>query len=143
MENTVFITGGSRGIGAACVQLFAQQGWQVAFTYNRNEAAAVALAKKLQNGGGRLLAISCDVAKKEQVDAAFEQARRHFGPISILVNNAGIAQQKMFCDITAQDWDMMFDVNVKGMYHCIQAALPDMIHLKAGKIVNVSSMWGQ
>ena len=73
----------------------------------------------------------------------FAQVKSAFGSVEVLVNNAGIAQQKLFTDITEQDWNKMFDVDVKGVFHCCQCALPDMIHGKAGKIINISSMWGQ
>ena len=73
----------------------------------------------------------------------FRRTEEELGPVEVLVNNAGIAQQKLFTDLTEEDWDRMFTVDVKGMFLCCQAALPGMIRRKRGKIVNISSMWGQ
>ncbi len=133
---TVWITGGSRGIGAATVREFAQNGWQVAFTYQHAAAAAHALESP------HVRAFQGDMGVRADVDRCAAAMRAAFGPVDALVVNAGIAQQKMFCDITDDDWRRMFAVNLDGAFYAIQAALPDMVAAKAGSIVTVSSVWG-
>lgn len=142
MSKTVLVTGGSRGIGAAVCERFAQEGWKVAVNYNRSKEQAEALAKQLVARGCDACAVRADVSDRAQVDQMVKNVTERFGKINALVNNAGIAQQKLFSDITDSDWNTMFDVNVKGMYYCCQAVLPGMIHSKSGAIINVSSMWG-
>ncbi len=130
----VVITGGSRGIGAAAVALFAQRGDTVTFLYEKNHEAARAVADKTG-----ATAICCDVADK----AAVEQAFRAIGPVDILICNAGVMH---FAPINLTDeatWDRIFDVNVKGIYNCVNAALPSFLQKQAGAIITVSSMWGQ
>lgn len=138
MAQTVFITGGSRGIGAACVRAFAAAGWNVAFTYRENRALAGALAE--QTGA---LALSADLHEGMAVSRAVGEARGHFGALDAVVCNAGIAEQKLFQDITDEDWQHMLDVNLMGAVRTIRACLPDLLHRKYGSIVTVSSIWGQ
>jgi len=130
----VVITGGSRGIGAATVELFAQRGDQVFFLYEKNHDAAKAVAEKTG-----ATAICCDVADGQAVKAAFEK----IPAVDILVCNAGICNTGLMSMITEAEWDREFAVNVKGMYHCINAAMPSFLEKQAGSIVTVSSMWGQ
>ena len=140
MEKTVLITGGSRGIGAACVEAFAAAGCRVVFSYLHSQEQAAALCARWQ---GRALAVQADVADRDQVTALFRQAEQAFGPVEVLVNNAGIAQQKLFTDITPAEWRRMLAVHLDGPFYCCQAALPAMIRAKWGRIINISSMWGQ
>ena len=137
MSKTVFITGGSRGIGAACVRAFARTGWRVAFTYRESAAQAVLLAD--ETGA---LALCGDAADKKAVCAAVAAARVQLGAIDAVVCNAGIAAQKLFQELTDDDWQAIFEVNLFGTVRVIRAALPDMLHRKNGSIVTVSSMWG-
>ena len=130
----IVITGGSRGIGAEAVRHFASLGHQVRFLYEKNHEAAGAVAA--QTGAE---AVCCDVADQKAVAAALEG----FGPVDVLINNAGIAHYGLISQIGKAQWDRMFAVNVHGMYHCIDAVLPGMLHRQAGCIINVSSMWGQ
>ncbi len=149
MQKTVLVTGGSRGIGKEIAVRFAKAGYNVAVNYCSHEAEAVRTVNLLNTFGGafridNVTAIRADVSDPDQVQSMFERIHGTFGGgVDILINNAGIAQQKLFSDISEQDWDRMFDVNVKGVFHCCQCALPHMIHRKAGKIINISSMWGQ
>lgn len=140
---TVLITGASRGIGAATARLFAQKGWAVAVNYRNSREAAEGLVSEIRKNGGTALAIPADVGDPEQVEALFRTAERELGQIEALVNNAGIAQQKLFTDLTDEDWDELFRVDVKGVFLCCRRALPAMIRRHRGVIVNISSMWGQ
>ena len=137
---TVWITGGSRGIGAAAVREFAACGWRVAFSYQHAQQEAEALVRELE--GCPVLAVQGDMAVRTAVNRCAETIRQTFGGVDALVVNAGIAQQKMFCDITDDDWRRMFAVNLDGAFYAIQAVLPDLIARKAGSIVTVSSVWG-
>lgn len=137
---TALITGASRGIGRAVARQLAADGFRVIVNYNSSAKAAESLISELNNTFGiKCTAIRADVSDREQTEKMFAGA----GGVDVLVNNAGIAQQKLFTDITEQDWDTMFAVDVKGVFHCCQCALPYMIHQKRGKIINISSMWGQ
>ena len=131
---TVVVTGGSRGIGAAAVELFAQRGDAVYFLYEKNHEAAAAVAEKTG-----ATAICCDVADGDAVKAAFAQIPN----VDILVCNAGICHTGLMSMLPEADWDRVFAVNVKGMYHCINAAMPSFLEKHKGSVVTVSSMWGQ
>ena len=144
MYPTALVTGGSRGIGKAIVQQLFEQGYNVAINYFRSETCAVELAAELNKHslGNKAIAICADVSNASQVKIMFEETKKHLGTVSLLVNNTGISQQKLFSDITEAEWDTMFSVNVKSMFLCCRQALTDMIHNKNGKIINISSMWG-
>lgn len=131
---TVLITGGSRGIGASAVRAFSQRGDRVFFLYEKNHTAAEAVAR--ETGATALCA---DVADSQAVQNAFSQ----IGPVDILINNAGICHYGLISQISPEQWDRIFAVNVKGIYHCVNAALPGMLQKQSGCIINVSSMWGQ
>ncbi len=138
---TALITGASRGIGSAVARRLAWDGFRVILNYRNSAEQADKLAAELNSSFGEDIAqaIQADVSDREQVLRMLAAA----GGVDVLVNNAGIAQQKLFTDLTEQDWDTMFDVDVKGVFHCCQSVLPYMIHRKRGKIINISSMWGQ
>ena len=137
-QKVVLITGGSRGIGAATARRFAAGGCKVVINYHRSQAQAEALAAEI--GGW---AVQADVADPVQVGRMVDNVLDKFCQLDILICNAGIAQQKLFGDLTDDDWRRMFAVNVDGVFHAVRAALPHFIHRKAGRIVTVSSMWGQ
>ena len=130
----VVVTGGSRGIGAAAVELFASRGHRVFFLYEKEHEAARTVAEKTG-----ATAICCDVADGQAVRAAF----RTIGDVDVLICNAGICYSGLMSMMTEAEWDRIFDVNVKGMYHCINAAMPSFLHKQRGSIVTVSSMWGR
>lgn len=137
-QKVVLITGASRGIGAATARRFAAGGYKVVVNYHRSKDQAEALAAEI---GG--VAIQADVANPVEVQKMVDNVLEKFCQLDILVCNAGIAQQKLFGDLTDADWRRMFAVNVDGTFHAIRAALPHFIHRKAGRIVTMSSMWGQ
>lgn len=133
----VLITGGSRGIGRACVELFAKKGWKVFFTYASDCAAASETAEK--TGAS---AIRWDAENTEGLDDIEKEIDKFGGVFDCIVNNAGIAQQKLFTDITERDWDRMFNINIKGMYLVTSRFVKGMIARHSGSIVNLSSIWG-
>ena len=136
MKN-VLITGASRGIGKAVLEEFSKNGYRVFLNYNKSEKEAQKIAEKT----GAVL-IKADISKSDEVKNMAEFIHKNYGKIDVIVNNAGISQIKLFTDITENDWDRMFDVNIKGMYLVTKAFIDDMISKKRGKIINISSMWG-
>lgn len=138
----VLITGGSRGIGAAAVRAFAAQGARVVFTYHSHQNAAQALVAELSVTAD-VTALPCDAADPAQVRRVVQQAEELLGGISVLVCNAGIAQSKLFTDLTDEDWRRMMGVDLDGPFYFARAVLPGMIRRKYGRILFVSSMWGQ
>jgi 3-oxoacyl-[acyl-carrier protein] reductase len=139
MTRYVLISGGDRGIGAATARAFYAEGYRVAILYHRNEAAARALLKELPG----CIAVQCDVSDRAACEAAFRAVEQTLGRVDVLVCNAGIAQQKLFTDITPAEWQRMLDVNLTGAFNLCQLALPGMIRRRWGRILTVSSMWGQ
>ena len=131
---TVLITGGSRGIGAAAVEVFAARGDRVWFLYEKNHEAAQAVSRRTGARG-----ICCDVADSARVREAFRQ----IGTVDILICNAGICHYGLLDSMEESAWDRIFDVNVKGIYNCVRSAMPGFLHQQSGCIITVSSMWGQ
>lgn len=142
MKKTVLITGASRGIGRAAAEAFAKAGYDVAVNYNKSAETAETLCRELEKYSVKALPFQADVADKKAVEKMSAEIEIAMGNVNVLVNNAGIAEQALFTDITEKMWDRMFAVNVKGAYNCTQAVLPKMIHEKYGRIINISSMWG-
>ncbi len=139
---TVFITGASRGIGRCLAQEFARAGHSVGFCWCSSDGKAEKLIEGLKKEGCTIEGFKADVSDKEQIFTAIDKAQKTLGDIDLLINNAGIAQSKLFTDISSLDWDRMFDINVKGVFNATQAVLPQMLKHKSGKIINISSMWG-
>ena len=144
MKN-VLVTGGSGGIGSAVCVAFAQAGCNVAVHFHKNKTNAEKLAKILcESYGVNALAVQADVADRQSVNDMFDVIGDTIGEIDVLVNNSGIAQQKLFTDITAEDWKAMLGVNLDGVFNCSQEVLRRyMIKNHGGVILNISSMWGQ
>ena len=134
---TALVTGGSRGIGRAIVELLAKKGWQVAFCYRENESAA----DEVRAATGAVV-YKVDVSDSKAVADMVSDLQKRFGHIDLLVNNVGVASQRLFTDITDEEWKNTFDVNVNGAFYATRAVLPDMIKRKSGNIIFVSSMWG-
>ena len=145
MKKNVLITGGSRGIGAAAVLAFARAGYQVAFTWNNHASAAEQVLAQAQQmaPNSQFLALRADAADAAQVATAVRRAEQELGGLQVLVCNAGIAQQKLFTDTTDEDWRRIMGVDLDGAFYACRAVLPGMIHQKYGRILLVSSMWGQ
>ncbi|MBQ5824198.1 MAG: SDR family oxidoreductase [Clostridia bacterium] len=142
MSKTVLVTGASGGIGGACARLFAAEGYKVAVHYNSDKASADKLADEIRALGGEAVCVCADLSDEAQVADMLGIVERELGEVDVLVNNAGVSQQKLFTDTTREDYDLVFGVNILGVINCCRAVLPAMIRRKSGSIVNVSSMWG-
>ena len=142
MSRVAFITGGSRGIGRAVVRRLAAEGCAVGINYLHSREQAETLAEELRAAGYQTMAVQADVSDRAAVTAAIRRVEDAFGPVMVLVNNAGVAQRDLFQDTGDELWHRLFAVNVDGAYHTIQAVLPHMLHVKRGSIVNISSIWG-
>jgi 3-oxoacyl-[acyl-carrier protein] reductase len=142
MEKIALVTGSARGIGRAVAVELAHSGYAVCINYIQHQAAAETLVESLKRDGCRAICVQADVADHAAVDAMVRTVEQTFGPVSLLVNNAGIAGQALFQDITDDLWERYFAVNLSGARHAIQAVLPQMLHAKEGCIINTSSIWG-
>ena len=140
MRKSVFITGGSKGIGAACVELFSKNGFAVAFVYGKDNKAAHKLAAKTS-----ALAIKADVSDVEQIEKAFDQARTYFGirSFDVVVCNAGISASGLITDMNEDVVDLLIGINLVGTINVSRKAVSHMVEEKKGNIVMISSMWGQ
>ncbi len=142
MSKTVIITGAARGIGRACAEIFAQNHYNVLINYHTSKTAAERLSAELQSAGYSALPYQGDVSQASEVSGMVDFCLQQFGGIDLLINNAGISQTRLFIDITAAEWDQMMTTNLKSVYLCSQAVLKQMIPVKSGKIINISSIWG-
>ncbi len=143
MKKVALVTGASRGIGRAVAARLARNGYAVGVNYHERKDKADELVAELTAEGCAAIAVQADVAVRAEVDAMVKTVENVFGPVTLLVNNAGVAGQALFQDVTDELWERYFAVNLNGMRHTIQAVLPHMIHEKAGCIINISSIWGQ
>lgn len=136
----IIVTGGSRGIGAAIIKKFAQNGDRVLLNYNKSDCEAEQIKAEYPNN---IFLYKADVSNYNDIKAMCDYSINKFGRIDVLINNAGISQIKPFADITEEDWDNMMNVNLKGVYNCTKGVIDNMIHNKQGKIINISSIWGE
>ena len=143
MKKVALITGASRGIGRAAAYQLAHDGYAVCVNYYERRDKADELVSLLRGEGCEAIAVQADVSKRGEVVAMVERCTQELGPVTLLVNNAGVAGQALFQDVTDELWDRYFGVNLCGARNAIQAVLPHMLHEKRGCIVNVSSIWGQ
>jgi len=139
MQKSVLITGGTRGIGEGIVRKFYAAGWNTAFCYRKSDGRAAALCGEMPG----LLAVRADVSQERDVDHMMRETLGAFGRLDALVCSAGVGQYKLLQDVETEEFDRLYAVNVRGVYLCCRAALPEMIRRKSGSIVTVSSMWGE
>lgn len=136
------VTGGSRGIGQAIVMELAQKGWSVAINYHHSQQAAENLMHKCLQAGVPARAVCADVSQSDAVEDMFKDIENTLGPVTHLVNNAGVDLRCLLTDTSEEDWDRIMNVNLKGPFLCCRRALPHMIHIRFGRIVNIASTWG-
>lgn len=142
MKNVALITGSSRGIGAATAALLAKNGYSVCINYIEREDKAQELERALTVAGFEAMSYRADVADREAVNAMVREIETRIGKVTLLVNNAGVARQQQFQDITSEYWQRIFAVNLGGCFNATQAVLGNMLHEHTGCIINVSSIWG-
>jgi 3-oxoacyl-[acyl-carrier protein] reductase len=141
-EQSVLITGASRGIGAAVALRFASVGMNVVIHYNQAHEAANEVARQCIQTGAKVLTISADIRSKEQILRMQEKLEKHQMLPDILVNNAGVSHYGLLADVTEEQWDQVMNVNLKGTFLNTQIFMERMIQQKYGRIINVSSIWG-
>lgn len=143
MKKVALITGSSRGIGRAEAIKLAHDGYAVCINCVEREDKAQEAVEQLVNGGCEAMWYKADVADAAAVKQMVTEVEKTLGAVTLLVNNAGIAKQCLFQDMTEDYWKRIFDVNLNGAFNTIQAVLPHMLHEHSGCIINTSSIWGQ
>lgn len=138
----VFVTGSSRGIGKEIAKMLANEGIQVIANYNKSEEKALKLKKDLEEQGKLIDIFKADVSKQEECESLVKYTLEKYNKIDILINNAGIDQYKLITEVTKQDWEDMINTNLYSAFCMCQQVLPNMIHNKSGRIINISSIWG-
>lgn len=141
-NKTALITGASRGIGKSIALRLAGLGYNIAVNFSTCKDNADNTVKEITSYGVQAMAYCCDVSSTEGVRQMINEIECSLGSIDLLVCNAGISRQRLFTDITEDEWDRMFAVNVKGVYNCCKEVLPQMIRRQRGKIITISSVWG-
>lgn len=141
-KKIALVTGGARGIGKAICRSLAKDGFKIAINYNNSEKEAIELKNELSDIT-EVEIIKCDVSDSVAVKRMFEEISQTLGNVSVLVNNAGVAEQALFTNITDEMWQRMINVNLSSAFYCSREALKSMINEKNGVIINIASMWGE
>ena len=136
------VTGGSRGIGRAVAEKLASQGLRVVVNYVAQAEAAGQVVDGIRAAGGQAMAVQADVRSANSVEAMMQEAELEWGPVSILVNNAGVARDGLLARMSEQDWHQVFDTHLTGAFHCAKAVLRGMLRTRWGRIVNIASVAG-
>ncbi|MBI5827507.1 MAG: 3-oxoacyl-ACP reductase FabG [Deltaproteobacteria bacterium] len=142
-KRVALVTGGSRGIGRAIAVALTRDGISVVLTYNANKALADGVVREIVSIGGAAATYRMRVEDRDSVRHVIGEVRSAIGPIDILVNNAAVAQEKPFEEITDKDWDLVMGVNLRGAFACSQEVLPDMVRKGWGRVINITSIGGQ
>ncbi|MFT5154409.1 MAG: NAD(P)-dependent dehydrogenase (short-subunit alcohol dehydrogenase family), partial [Planctomycetota bacterium] len=138
-QKVALVTGAGRGLGSGIAEALGRAGYRVAAGYRSSRAGAEAVASQFEAS----LAVQVDVGDARSVEDAVGQVREQLGPIDVLINNAGIAQEKPFLELTDEEWEQMLSVNLMGGVRCVRHTLPHMLDNGWGRIVNISSIGGQ
>lgn len=141
-NKVIVVTGGSRGIGAEIVKELARMGYTVILNYNKSETCAKNVENELKNEGHVVDIFKSDVSNSIEAKKLINFAICKYGKIDVLINNAGICQDKLFTDITDEDWKNMMNNNLNSAFYCSREAAKNMIYNKSGLIINISSIWG-
>lgn len=141
-KKTVLVTGSSRGIGKAIALKFAAEGYHIIINCVNNRQLLLETKKEIEQYGVSCLAFVGDMGEYNTVKDLFEQISLEFGSIDVLVNNAGISYIGLFTDMTTEEWNHIINTNLTSVFNCCHLAVPSMVHQKSGKIINISSVWG-
>ncbi len=136
------ITGGSRGIGRAIALQLASQGMRIVVNYVINEEAAAEVVKRVEEAGSQAVAIRGDVTKSNEVEQVFTQAADAFGPVEVLVNNAGIIRDSLLMRMSDEDWDSVVDLDLRSVFLCTRAGIRTMVRERWGRVINIGSIVG-
>ncbi len=139
-DQIALVTGGSRGIGRAIVKAFAAEGAKVAFVFRGNQAAADSLVQEVQQGGGAALALQGDVANADEAQKCVARVEKEWGPVNVLVNNAGVIHDDLFVRLEPDAWNQVLQTNLGGTYNFCRAVAYSMMKQRRGRIINVSSV---
>jgi 3-oxoacyl-[acyl-carrier protein] reductase len=142
-DQTCLVTGGSRGIGRGIARELGRHGANVAVNYRSSEAEAAEVVDTIRDDGGSAVPAQGDVAEQDQVKAMCEEIHDAFGPVDVLVNNAGITIDKTFENMSREDWNRVIDVNLGGVYNCTHCLFSDLQESEHGRLINISSVVGQ
>jgi len=140
---TCVVTGASKGIGRGIAERLGENGTNVVVNYRSSEAEALEVRDSIEDQGGSAIAVQADVTDEAAVKAMRDRTHEVFGPIDVLVNNAGINQDVMFEDMTHEQWDVVLDIHLDGAFHCTQAFYEDLKSAEHGRLINISSIVGQ
>ncbi len=141
-EGCALVTGASRGIGSAIASALAADGWPVGVNFKRDENAAAATVERIQEAGGRALAVRADVTSPEEVELLFETLERSFGRVLVLVNNAGVRSDDLAVSLRDSDWERVIDTNLSAAFRMTRRGLRGMIRARFGRVVNIASIVG-
>jgi 3-oxoacyl-[acyl-carrier protein] reductase len=141
-DGCALVTGASRGIGAAIACALGEEGWAVGVNFQHDESAAAATVERIQDGGGRALALRADVTEPEQIELAFAALEREFGQVLVLVNNAGVRSDDLAISLGDSEWEHVIDTNLNGAFRVTRRALRAMIRARFGRVINVASVVG-
>jgi len=141
-EGCALVTGASRGIGAAIARTLAADGWPVGVNYRSDEKGAAKVVAEIEQAGGRAVAVQGDVSDPEMPNQIFKALEEHFGPVLVLVNNAGVRADGLSPQIEDEAWDRVLDTNLTGAFRTTRRALKGMLRARYGRVVNVASVVG-
>ena len=141
-DGCALVTGGSRGIGASIAKALAAEGWPVGVNYRSDSEAAETVVKEITDAGGRAVAVQADIADPESADTIFTRLEEEFGPVLVLVNNAGVRADGLSPQIDDEDWSKVIDTNLSAAFRLTRRALRPMIRNRYGRVVNIASIVG-
>jgi 3-oxoacyl-[acyl-carrier protein] reductase len=141
-EGCALVTGASRGIGAAIAGALAADGWSIGVNFNSDESSAAAVVERIQDAGGRALAVRADVTAPEEVEQLFGTVEQAFGRVLVLVNNAGVRSDDLAVSLRDSDWERVIDTNLTAAFRVTRRGLRGMIRARFGRVVNIASVVG-